>query len=59
MIFYFFQEFTSDTPSRVMHYFAHPVRARYVRFVPTGFYKFIALAVDVYGCDYSCSLDGL
>ena len=51
-----FQEFITKTPYLTMHYFDCPVKARYVRIVPTGFHKNLALTVDIHGCDKNFKL---
>ena len=42
-----------------MNYLVCPATARYIRFVPTSFVNYIALAVEIYGCDDNFQVEGL
>jgi len=49
-------EFIAKTRYVTMNYLHCPVKARYVRIVPTGFHQHLALKVDIHGCDKNFKL---
>ena len=48
----YFQEFVgnADQDTVVYHELSHAIRARYIRFRPTGWHGHISMRVEVYGC---------
>ena len=49
---FYFQEFVgnADQDTVVYHELSHAIRARYIRFRPTGWHGHISMRVEVYGC---------
>ena len=48
----FFQVFdgNTDPDTIVSHKLSPPIRARYIRFLPTAWHKHISMRVELYGC---------